>query len=205
MPLSRIFRQTGSLGIDLHLGRKALQLDVNNKRVTDDQGDAYVFEKLLLATGGDPIRLGPVNAPANQSDRIIYFRTLADYKRLRALTETSQRFVVMGGGFIGSEIAAVLAAQGKEVVMVFPEAGVGARILPPQISDFLNVYFRERGIRILNGQLIRSLQPWEHGVSVQTDRETSAGRCCCGWLGNPPKYRTGKCSRSGDRERHLGQ
>ena len=69
---------------------------------------------------------------------------------------------MIGGGFIGSEIAAALASQGKEVVMIFPEAGIGARVLPAQVSDFLNSYFRERGVRILDGHLVQSLSPDEH-------------------------------------------
>ena len=56
-------------------------------------------------------------------ERVIYFRTLADYHRLRALAETGQRFAVIGGGFIGSEIAAALAGLEKEVAMIFPENG----------------------------------------------------------------------------------
>jgi NADPH-dependent 2,4-dienoyl-CoA reductase/sulfur reductase-like enzyme len=65
------------------------------------------------------------NARADASDtlaggaQIIYFRTLDDYQRLRGLTEQGRRFAVIGGGFIGSEIAAALAMNGKEVVMIF--------------------------------------------------------------------------------------
>ncbi len=130
--LSRIWRNTASLGVDLHLGRTVLHFDPARKQVVDDLGEEYTYEKLLLATGGDPIRLGP------PGERVIYFRTLADYQRLRALVETGQRFAVIGGGFIGSEIAAALAGQDKEVTMIFPETGIGARVLPTEISRHLN-------------------------------------------------------------------
>src|SRR5262249_40726833 len=98
-----IWRQTESQGVTLHLGRTARHLDPQNKCVTDDQGTAYGYGKLLLATGGTPRRL-PFGG-----EQIIYFRTLDDYERLRALTRAGQHFAVIGGGFIGSEVAAALA------------------------------------------------------------------------------------------------
>ncbi len=153
MPLSRIWRNTDRLGVDLHLGRSVVTLDAARKELSDDQGESYTYDKLLLATGGEPVRLG---AP---HERVIYFRTLADYRRLRALAETGEQFVVIGGGFIGSEIAAALAGLGKQVVMVFPESGIGARLLPGEISQSLNDTFRERGVRVLTGQLVSSLLP----------------------------------------------
>lgn len=112
--LESIWRNFASQGVSLHLGRLAQSLDARNKRVTDDQGAVYAFDKLLIATGGTPHRL-PFGG-----DHIIYFRTLDDYKRLRALTDQCQRFAIVGGGFIGSEIAAALTMNGKKVVMVFP-------------------------------------------------------------------------------------
>ena len=77
------------------------------KQVTDDRGEVYKYEKLLLATGGTPRRL-PFGG-----DDIIYFRTLDDYQCLRSLAEKHDKFVVIGGGFIGSEIAAALSMQGR--------------------------------------------------------------------------------------------
>ena len=125
----------------LHLGRTVRALDPPRKQVSDDQGTVYTYDKLLLATGGMPRRL-PFG-----SDRIIYFRTLDDYKRLRALTEQGQRFAVIGGGFIGSEIAAALAMNGKDVVLAFPEAGIGGRLFPAELAGFLNELLRTEGRR----------------------------------------------------------
>jgi 3-phenylpropionate/trans-cinnamate dioxygenase ferredoxin reductase subunit len=164
MPLSRIWRGTANLGVDLHLGHKAIQLDPAEKRVVDNHGNQYSYGKLLLATGGDPIRMGV------EHERIIYFRTLADYHRLRSLTGDGQRFAVIGGGFIGSEIAAALAGQGKEVTMIFPENGIGAHVLPSEIASFLSGYYREHGIRVLNGHFVQQLMPDNLGVTLTTDQ-----------------------------------
>lgn len=162
MPLSRIWRGTANLGVDLFLGRSATQIDPASQKVLDDLGGEYSYDRLLLATGGEPVRLG-----ANH-DRIVYFRTLADYHRLRRLIEQYRRFAVIGGGFIGSELAAVLTGQGKEVVMVFPEPGICARVLPTDFAMYLNAHFRDRGVQVLNNELVNSIAPSETGIILHT-------------------------------------
>jgi NADPH-dependent 2,4-dienoyl-CoA reductase/sulfur reductase-like enzyme len=109
-PLDIIWRKTKSEGVTVHLGRVVKGIAPGQKRVVDDKGDVFTYQKLLLSTGGKPRRL------AFGDDQIIYFRTLPDYRRLRALTESGRRFAVIGAGFIGSEIAAALALNGKEVI-----------------------------------------------------------------------------------------
>jgi len=147
-----IWRQTESQGVILHLGRIAQHLDPQNRRVTDDQGTVYGYDRLLLATGGAP-RLLPFGG-----EQIIYFRTLDDYERLRALTAEGQRFAAIGGGFIGSEVAAALAMNGKAVVMAFPEEGIGSRMFPPDLAKFLNDFYRQKGVEVLPGELVASLE-----------------------------------------------
>lgn len=164
MPLSRIWRGTGKLGVDLMLGRTAARLDPQTRSVVDDLGSEYTYNKLLLATGGQPIQL------EDGHDRVMYFRTLADYNRLRQYVEQHQRFAVIGGGFVGSEVAALLANLGKEVVMVFPEPGICARTLPADFSVYLNAYFQEKGVRILKGNLISTITPSAAGVILRTDQ-----------------------------------
>src|SRR5690606_15029698 len=80
-PLESIWHKPETRNVTTHLGRTVKALDPKNKRVTDDLGNQFAWEKLLLATGGSPLRLPFGN------DHIIYFRTLADYRRLRALSE----------------------------------------------------------------------------------------------------------------------
>ena len=154
-PLDQIWIDIDLPGVEHFFGRRAQALDVGGKRVTDDQGTVYTFEKLLLATGGTPRRF-PWGG-----DQIIYYRTLGDYKRLRALTEQGQRFAIIGGGFIGSEIAAALAMNHKDVVMLFPEAAIGERIFGRDLSQFLNDYYQQKGVELLTGELTTGLE--QHG------------------------------------------
>jgi len=100
-PIEKIWRKTEERG-ELNLGRKVTQLDPQKKTVQDDKGDEYSYDKLLIATGGSPIHL-----PFGSGD-IIYYRNFEDYQHLRAMADSKEHFVVIGGGFIGSEIAAAL-------------------------------------------------------------------------------------------------
>jgi len=151
-PLDIIWRKLEDKRVKVHLGRVVKEIIPQHKRVVDDRGDVFTYQKLLLATGGKPRRL-----PFGE-DRIIYFRTLPDYRRLRALTETGRRFAVIGGGFIGSEIAAALAMIGKEVIMIFPGKDIGDRVFPPSLAQFVSSYYKQKGVEVLAGEQIVGLE-----------------------------------------------
>ena len=166
-PLDSIWRKTESKGMTVHLGRVVKEIVPKQKRVVDDKGDVFTYQKLLLATGGRPRRL------AFGDDQIIYFRTLSDYRRLRALTETSQRFAVIGGGFIGSEIAAALALNGKEVVMIFPGKDIGDRVFPRPLAQFVSNFYKQKGVEVLAEEKIIGLETRgkQRVLETSTNRE----------------------------------
>ena len=151
-PLDSIWRKTENKGVRVYLGRVVKEIVPKQKRVVDDKGDVFTYQTLLLATGGRPRHL-PFGA-----DQIIYFRTLLDYRRLRALTQTGGRFAVIGGGFIGSEIAAALALNGKEVVMIFPGKGIGDRVFPRPLAQFVSNFYKQKGVEMLAGEKIVGLE-----------------------------------------------
>jgi len=150
--LESIWRQAETGNTEVLLERTVSAIDPAAKTVTDSGKSIYGFEKLLLATGGTPRRL-----PFGGED-VIYFRTLGDYERLRNLTEKGRRFAVIGGGFIGSEFAAALALNHKEVVMIFPGKGICDRMFPADLSQFVNDYYRQKGVEILSGQSATGLE-----------------------------------------------
>ena len=175
-PFDSVWRRTDRHGVDLRLGRTARALDAGRKQVTDDQGTAYTWEKLLLATGGTPRRLDAGGAPdfagrpGPGPAGIIYYRTLDDYTRLRALAEQGRRFAVIGAGFIGSEIAAALAMNQKDVVMFFPGEGVGGRVFPRDLSLFLNTYYREKGVDVRPGERVAAVNADGAKIMLRTLR-----------------------------------
>lgn len=147
-PVDSIWKKTEDTGATLIPGTSIASLDADRRVATDDKGAAYRFDSVLLATGGTPRRL-PFG-----SDSIIYYRTFRDFQRLRELAEQKKEFAVIGGGFIGSEIAAALAMNGCKVTMLFPEEGIGSRIFPSDLATFLVEYYREKGVDVRPGESV---------------------------------------------------
>jgi len=179
--LDSIWRHTRDRKVELHLGVRVEALDVSAKRLRDDRGGTFTFDKLLLATGGTPRRL------TFGGDQIIYYRTAADYRLLRDLTKKHKRFAVIGGGFIGSEIAAALAMNQREVVMVFPGQAICGHIFPAELSGFLNDYYRKKGVEVLSGESVSGMEPRGDGFVLRTKsgREITADSVVAG-LGIQP-------------------
>jgi NADPH-dependent 2,4-dienoyl-CoA reductase/sulfur reductase-like enzyme len=161
-PVEKIWRKTEERGVELHLDRQVTQLDPDKKYVRDNAGNEYIYDQLLLATGGTPNHLPFGNG------NIIYYRNFQDYKHLRALTETGDHFIVIGGSFIGSEIAAALTIIGKKVTMIFPENTISENIFPADLAHFLNDYYREKGVEVLAGETAASLQKQGDHLIVHT-------------------------------------
>jgi NADPH-dependent 2,4-dienoyl-CoA reductase/sulfur reductase-like enzyme len=164
---SSIFRGTPDLDVAVHAGRRIVALDLDARTATDDAGGAHAYEKVLLATGGSPRRL------PGDADDVIYYRTLDDYHRLREVAAGGARVAVVGGGFIGSEIAAALATNDCAVTMLFPEDGIGARLFPAELSGFVNDYYRDKGVTVLPGELVEAVGSGgvttKSGTTVEAD------------------------------------
>jgi 3-phenylpropionate/trans-cinnamate dioxygenase ferredoxin reductase component len=163
-PLDSIWRKTAEAGVDLRLHTVATDADAAKKTVTDDRGRTYSYEKLLLATGGTPRRLPGAHA------EVIYFRTLDDYQRLRQLAMPGATAAVIGGGFIGSEIAAALTMNGCRVTMIFPDRALGAHVYPAALSGFITGYYRDKGVTLRAGETVQTIEKSGTKYIVKTDR-----------------------------------
>ena len=159
--IDTIWRNFPQENLDLILGRRIITLDPQNKRLEDESGRTYEYDRLLLATGGDPRRL------PFEIDGILYYRTLADYEILRGWTGKGARIGVIGGGFIGSEIAAALASNGEQVVMAFPDSGIGARVYPADLVKFVSDYYCQKGVEIHHGTEIQAITRRDQGFAMQ--------------------------------------
>jgi NADPH-dependent 2,4-dienoyl-CoA reductase/sulfur reductase-like enzyme len=167
-----IWRSTQDSGAILHLGQRVQSIDPARKQVTTQTGVKYQYQKLLLATGGTPRRL-----PRDISE-IIYYRTLQDYRTLLTAVERYDNFCVIGGGFIGSELAAALNMQGKTVTMIFPEIGVGGLVFPTELSMYLSSYYRKKGVTIRSGELVTSMKKTNNTIHIQTNKDSKVTVDC---------------------------
>jgi len=170
-PIEKIWRNTEALGVDLLLDRRANQLHHRTRTVSDDRGDEYRYESLLLATGGTPKRLESAQGGT------IYYRTLQDYRNLRELSDGRQRFIVIGAGFIGSEIAAALCMLDKDVTMVFREEAIGSKVYPKELAGFVGQYYEDKGVHVIANESVANLMErdgrftlWtQGGLELQAD------------------------------------
>jgi NADPH-dependent 2,4-dienoyl-CoA reductase/sulfur reductase-like enzyme len=159
--LESVWMDTGDAA--LLLGRRVEALRPAEHGVLLEDGSRLGYGRLLLATGASPkpLRLG--DAPVH------YLRSLRDYRELRDLCETSRRFLVIGGGFIGAEIAAALSLNGKEVVLALRGGGICARFLPGPLSDFLGRQYRDKGIGLRSSEGIVSMRKRGSGIVALMD------------------------------------
>ena len=130
-------------GIDLRLRTPIGAIDPRAREVVLADGGTLAYDRLLLATGAEAIRLElPGAAPSD----VFTLRSLADSRAIIARAEGSRRVVVIGASFIGLEVAASLRTRGLEVHVVAPEARPLERVMGPQLGDVIRVLHEEKGV-----------------------------------------------------------
>jgi 3-phenylpropionate/trans-cinnamate dioxygenase ferredoxin reductase component len=157
-----IWRGTEELGVDLRLGKKIVSLDLDGRTATDEDGETYAYERVLLATGGMPRRL------PSSPEGVIYYRTYDDYRRLREIAGDGVRVAVVGGGFIGSELAAALTMNGCSV-SIFAGSGIGGNVFPAELASFVNDYYRSKGVEVLEGERVSAIERDGNGFRVEAE------------------------------------
>jgi NADPH-dependent 2,4-dienoyl-CoA reductase/sulfur reductase-like enzyme/nitrite reductase/ring-hydroxylating ferredoxin subunit len=130
-------------GIELKLGANVARVDVAARHVILDDGSPINYDRLLLATGAEPIRL---SLPGMALPHVRTLRTLEDSRAIIERAGTARRALVMGASFIGLEVAASLRARGIEVHVVAPEATPMERILGREIGEFVRRLHEEHGV-----------------------------------------------------------
>lgn len=123
-----------------------ISIDKENQTVTTDKGDTYAYKKLLLATGGEPQRIeGP------EDDRVFAFRTLENYKNLRTLAGKGKHAIVVGGSYIGTELAANLKLNETDVTFIYPQEKLSGNRFPEELALEYENRYREHGITLMSG------------------------------------------------------
>ncbi|MBO0810729.1 MAG: FAD-dependent oxidoreductase [Microlunatus sp.] len=150
-------------GAQLITGRRVDAIDPAGHRVTSE-GDRVGYRRLLLATGAEPNTL---ELPAGE--RVIYFRSFDDYRRLRRLAGSGRRIAVVGGGYIGTELAAALAQNQTQVIMIYPQDLIYADKFPEPLAHRLTDLYAQHDIELWPGTKIIGGSCVDDHVRLTTD------------------------------------
>lgn len=172
-------------GVTLMLGTRVTSVNPDAHTVTVEDGETHGYHRLVLTTGGRP-RTGGIPA----GPRIIHFHDLADYRALRGWADRGAHVVVVGGGFIGTELAAVLAETPASVTYVFPHDHVDGHVLPEEIARHLDGVYTGHGVELVPGSRVRTVEQTGDGngvrVALEDGRDISADVAVLG-LGQDPE------------------
>jgi 3-phenylpropionate/trans-cinnamate dioxygenase ferredoxin reductase subunit len=131
--------------VEVLLATRASTLDPRTRSVTTEIGDQLRYGGLVLATGAIPVRLG---LPGEDLEGVYYLRTVDDSERLRAAISRAETMVVIGGGFIGAEVAASATQMDTRVTLLELEATLWTRAVGPQMGRFFEEFLRDRGVHV---------------------------------------------------------
>jgi NADPH-dependent 2,4-dienoyl-CoA reductase/sulfur reductase-like enzyme len=165
-PESAYLGTADATGADVRTSTRVTAIDRERRVVTANDDDEYGYRALLLATGGRPRELDLPPSP-----QVVYFRTLGDYHRARALAddarraaeagtarEAARRVIVVGGGYIGTELAAGLAMAGAPVTYLTSDPIVGATVYPDVLARRIEAAYGEHGVEVVTRARVRHLE-----------------------------------------------
>lgn len=133
--------------VDFAFERDVVEISPEDRTVTLENGDVISYEKLLLSTGGEPISIdGP------EDENVFPFREQNDYLKLREFSNNDHHVIIVGGGYIGSELADSLTQNNTQVTMVFPESQLGEDMFPQELLAEYNRLFTDRGVKLISGK-----------------------------------------------------
>lgn len=141
-------------GIELKLRTVVAKVEASSRSLQTSSGEQIGFENLLIATGAQPRRL---DGPGKDLRGVFYLRSMNDSESIRSAALSAKRAVVIGGGFIGMEVASVLAKKNLETTLVIREDRVWSRVFSPEISSFFDNYYSSRGVHIVKNTGVAAL------------------------------------------------
>jgi len=171
-------------GIELRRNCVVRSINTSQRRLTLQNGDDVWFDNLVLATGSRARRL---TIPGSDLPNVLHLRSLSDAKQIRQTAKGSKRAVVLGGGFIGMEVASVLTQLDVETTMVMPEERVWQNFFTPEMSLFFETHYAHRGVLFAHGEKIVELQgPDRLSAAVFADGQSIACDLLVAGIGAQP-------------------
>ncbi|RXG54966.1 Apoptosis-inducing factor 1, mitochondrial [Armadillidium vulgare] len=149
-------------GIAVLKGRKVVRIDPGKRRVFLEDNTEITYDKCLLATGGRPKSLPVFDKLGDLKNNITLFRTISDFQKLHKVTESGKHVTIIGGGFLGSELACALGFKSKlgkgSVSQLFPEAGNMGKVLPEYLSQWTMDKVKGEGVEIFNNSYVKKAE-----------------------------------------------
>lgn len=143
------------MGVQLALGVRVERLDAGRKVAILSSGEELAFEKALIATGGRPLRL---NLPGDNLPGVHYLRTLDDSAAIRGEAAPGRRAVIIGGGFIGMELAASLTQLGVGVTVIEAQPHIWSRFTDATLAGFFQDYCTGKGVTFLTSEMVAEIR-----------------------------------------------
>ncbi|KAK7922687.1 hypothetical protein WMY93_009589 [Mugilogobius chulae] len=149
-------------GVAVLTGKKVVQMDVRGNKVKLDDDTEISYDKCLIATGGVPRNLQVIEKAGDEvMKRTTLFRKIEDFKSLDNVSRNVKSVAIIGGGFLGSELACALGRRssetGLEVIQMFPEKGNMGKVLPEYLSNWTTEKVKREGVRIVPEALVKSV------------------------------------------------
>ncbi len=135
----------------LHTGVTVTELDTDAKTVTLDSGEVVGYGKLLLATGATSANF------FDEVDGAVLFRTAEDYEALRSKVSEGMNVVIVGGGYIATEMAAALTTVGAKVTVYYPDEKLLQRLFPPKLLDIIEAKYVDKGVTLVPGSFVNEV------------------------------------------------
>jgi 3-phenylpropionate/trans-cinnamate dioxygenase ferredoxin reductase subunit len=149
--------------IEVRTGVRASGIDRHARRLNLSTGEAIHYDKLVLATGGRPRMM---KVPGGALKNIFYLRNIGDVRNLQPEFQPGRRLVIVGGGYIGLEVASVAVQRGLDVTVLEGAARVLARVTSPEMSAFYERVHTARGVKIRTGVAVSDFLPNQTGEAV---------------------------------------
>ncbi|KAJ6798399.1 monodehydroascorbate reductase-like [Iris pallida] len=140
-------------GIELLLSTEVVKADLASKILTSAAGATFTYDTLIIATGSTVIKLSDFGVQGANSNNILYLREIDDADKLVAAIQAKKngKAVVVGGGYIGLELGAIMKINNFDVTMVYPEPWCMPRLFTPDIASFYEGYYANKGVKIIKG------------------------------------------------------
>ncbi|XP_040007355.1 apoptosis-inducing factor 1, mitochondrial isoform X4 [Xiphias gladius] len=159
-------------GVAVLPGKKVIHMDVRGNKVKLDDDTEISYDKCLIATGGVPRNLQAIERAGEEvMSRTTLFRKIDDFKSLEKVSRNIKSITIIGGGFLGSELACALGRRttesGLEVIQMFPEKGNMGKVLPEYLSNWTTEKVKREGVKVISEALVKSVTCKDDKLEIQ--------------------------------------